>query len=353
MGFRQTLTESADSLGGQSPTYDLEVEDMKKLIPFFPVIFLVSTPATKAVDSPRFTSALQNVALIIAYDADGRPLAVGSAFAVSDDGKLVTNYHVVEGASSATVKFANHDRRFEVSALIHKYPERDLAVIKVRRNTTPLPLGDDRLCGIGEAIYVIGNREGWEGTVSEGVISGYRLLESKSRLMRITAAVSPASRGGPVLNRQGQVVGIASASVVTCVTDLKRLLDSRPVNAAFSPANLPARVSSEPASSRTSRDFVQVIGIKRLASGVAIQLSNGLDKDIRNIKVLVTWRTSEGKELHYSPLLIPELVAARHNKLVQKQNLEGVAELDALRTKADARIIDFEILPSSGSMAFK
>lgn len=360
-GNSRALSDLADIFVGQSLTYDLKVEDMKNLLPFLFMISLVSAPGSKAVDSPPFTRVMESVALVITRDADGRPLGVGSAFAVSDDGKLATNYHVVAGASSAIVKFVGDDERFDVTGIVHLDPELDLAVIQIRRNTKAIPLGDDHLCGIGEPIFALGNPEGLEGTVAAGTLGAFRLLGSDSRLMEITASVSPGSSGGPVLNSRGQVVGIASTSlaagqelnVALCVSDLKRLLEARPVNVSLSPVNLPVRASNGVASPLTSKDYVQVTDVRRLDSGVAIQISNGLDKDIRNIKVLVTWRTAEGEELHYSPLLISELVAARRNKSVQRYNLDGVGSLDPLRTKADARIIGFETLPSSGSMAFR
>jgi S1-C subfamily serine protease len=74
--------------------------------------------------------------------------------------------------------------------------------------TAPLQLNSDSPVTIGDTVYVVGNPEGLEGTFSQGIISGIR-AQGESEILQITAPISSGSSGGPVLNRNGQVIGVA------------------------------------------------------------------------------------------------------------------------------------------------
>jgi hypothetical protein len=88
----------------------------------------------------------------------------------------------------------------------------DLVILKVSGvYGTNLAIGSEAFPEIGEKIYAVGNPKGLNGTFSEGIISGVRDLQT-SKVLQITAPVSPGSSGGPVLNTHGQVIGIAFAS---------------------------------------------------------------------------------------------------------------------------------------------
>ena len=77
-----------------------------------------------------------------------------------------------------------------------------------------LPLGDSSAVEVGEEVYAVGNPEGLEGTFSQGIISGIRRVGDRD-LIQITAPISHGSSGGPVLNKHGQVVGIAVGAIRT------------------------------------------------------------------------------------------------------------------------------------------
>jgi hypothetical protein len=85
---------------------------------------------------------------------------------------------------------------------------RDLALLNVEATAPTLRLADSGPAEVGDNVYAVGNPEGLEGTFSQGLISGIRHLGSDS-ILQITAPISPGSSGGPVLNSNGQVVGIA------------------------------------------------------------------------------------------------------------------------------------------------
>ena len=126
---------------------------------------------------------------------------------------VVTNFHVVSGESSVTIKFATGVERSSAE-VVASDPDADLVVLKVNgAGYSPAELGDSDSLAIGQRIFVISNPLGLQGSVTEGLISGVREIQQR-KLLQISAAVSPGSSGGPVFDQQGRVVGIASATMV-------------------------------------------------------------------------------------------------------------------------------------------
>ncbi len=155
--------------------------------------------------------ARPSVMLLVVSDAAGKEIATGTGFLVSSDGKLITNHHVIEGASSAVAK-AESGGLFPVEGVLADDPKNDLVLLKLKGKDLPfLTLGSSDKIEVGTRIAVIGSPLGLEGTVSEGIVSAVRGLTNDMRILQITAAVSPGSSGSPVLNGSGAVVGVATA----------------------------------------------------------------------------------------------------------------------------------------------
>ncbi len=153
--------------------------------------------------------ALASTVLIRIKDAIGDPLAIGSGFFISKD-QIVSNWHVVEGATTAYALSVDEKKRYDIKGIIAMNPKQDLVILKVSGESSPLPLGDSHTVQIGESIYVTGNPKGWTGTFSTGVVSGFQ-MRYKGKRLQIAAPVSPGSSGGPVLNHKGEVIGIVYA----------------------------------------------------------------------------------------------------------------------------------------------
>jgi serine protease Do len=139
---------------------------------------------------------------------------VGSGVIVSDDGLVITNNHVVEGADEVVVELAD-GREFE-AAEIKTDPESDLAVIRLAdaRGLPVAKLGDSDKLSIGDWVIAIGNPFELETTVSAGIISGKgRELGSirRAQFLQTDAAINPGNSGGPLVNLNGEVVGINTA----------------------------------------------------------------------------------------------------------------------------------------------
>jgi len=157
-------------------------------------------------------AASKSVVLIVVRDATGKEIAQGSGFVVTTDGKIVTNYHVIEGGESAVVKFSS-GAFFEVAGVLAVDSSRDLALLQATgQDFSPLPLGDSDRVQVGEQVVAIGSPLALEATVSNGIISAIRgsTLDASLTLLQTTAPVSPGSSGGALLNMQGQVVGVTA-----------------------------------------------------------------------------------------------------------------------------------------------
>lgn len=152
------------------------------------------------------------VMLLVVSDANGKEIATGTGFLVSSDGKLITNFHVIEKAVSAVAK-AENGGLFPVEGVLASDPKNDLVLLKLRAKDQPfLSLGDSEKAEAGTRIAVIGSPLGLEGTLSEGIVSAKRELMGGIRRLQITAAISSGSSGSPVMDAKGDVIGVAAAS---------------------------------------------------------------------------------------------------------------------------------------------
>jgi 2-alkenal reductase len=150
--------------------------------------------------------------------------ATGSGFVIDAEGHIVTNNHVVEGSDAIRVTF--YDGTVMEAALVGRDPFSDLAVIKVSAPAnyplTTVPLGDSDAVQVGQTVIAIGNPFGLKGSMSVGIVSALgRTLQggdaqdqgvfSNPRIIQTDAAINPGNSGGPLLNSQGQVIGVNAA----------------------------------------------------------------------------------------------------------------------------------------------
>lgn len=176
------------------------------------LLFSCCVTSTLLAQTPREVAryASGSVVVLIARNAKGKAIALGSGFFVSND-VIATNSHVIKGAVRLYIKFIGQRETYRISETLAVDQKEDVALLRVAGvKANPLQLGISEAVGVGDEIYAIGNPEGLEGTFSQGLVSSIRLLGGRW-LLQITAPISPGSSGGPILNKQGQVIGIAAA----------------------------------------------------------------------------------------------------------------------------------------------
>ena len=141
--------------------------------------------------------------------------ALGSGFVIDKAGHIVTNYHVVRGANAIQVSFSNNEH-FKAK-LIGVDPSTDSAVLQVQvksRALKSLPLGNSESVRVGDQVIAIGNPFGLDRSVTAGIVSAVqRRIEAPNQLsishvIQTDAALNHGNSGGPLLNAQGQVIGI-------------------------------------------------------------------------------------------------------------------------------------------------
>jgi S1-C subfamily serine protease len=141
--------------------------------------------------------------------------ALGSGFVIDKAGHIVTNYHVVHGASTIQVSFSDNER-FK-ARLVGVDPSTDVAVLKVHvksRALKALPLGNSDSVRVGDQVIAIGNPFGLDRSVTSGIVSAVqRRIEAPNQLsishvIQTDAALNHGNSGGPLLNAQGQVIGV-------------------------------------------------------------------------------------------------------------------------------------------------
>jgi S1-C subfamily serine protease/lipoprotein NlpI len=176
-----------------------------------------------------FAKASPAVLTIRTRNAASEELSLGSGFFIRPDGTLITNFHVLVGAASTDIVLSDGRRCFANTALgIDR--DSDLAVLKVSARIAP-DAAQDEVLGrrfvvphlllapaevappVGAHVYAIGNPQGLTNTISEGLVSGVR-SDRRGEVLAIqtSAAISPGSSGGPLLNAEGQVIGVTAFS---------------------------------------------------------------------------------------------------------------------------------------------
>jgi S1-C subfamily serine protease len=152
----------------------------------------------------------------------GGGTATGSGFVIDGEGHILTNNHVVEGASKVTVKLGDSEKTYEAE-VVGADPGTDIALLKVDApddEIHPLSLGHSSEAEVGDPVVAIGNPFGLDRTVTSGIVSALqRQIEAPngfaiSHVIQTDAAINPGNSGGPLINAAGEVIGI-NAQIAT------------------------------------------------------------------------------------------------------------------------------------------
>jgi S1-C subfamily serine protease len=151
-------------------------------------------------------------------ESSGGGIATGSGFVIDPEGHILTNNHVVEGASRITVKLGSSNAT-HTAEVVGTDPSSDIALLKVEAPADqlhPLSLGDSSKVRVGDSVVAIGNPFGLDRTVTSGIISALqRQIQAPSgfsinHVIQTDAAINPGNSGGPLIDSAGEVIGINS-----------------------------------------------------------------------------------------------------------------------------------------------
>jgi S1-C subfamily serine protease len=157
--------------------------------------------------------AFPSVVLLTMQDERGQTRSLGSGFFVEKN-IVATNYHVINQSGGGQAKIIGQTAHLNIKGVVAVDTSHDLALLQLDDSSAnPLELAPSISINIGDSVYAIGNPYGLEGTFSQGVVSSIREVRT-DRLLQITAAISPGSSGGPVLDETGTVIGVSFLTLV-------------------------------------------------------------------------------------------------------------------------------------------
>ncbi len=150
---------------------------------------------------------------IDAYDKSGHRYSLGSGFFISNDGKIATNYHVINGAYSLKVTLYSDNSTHTVTKVLGYNKTEDVAIIQIEKQNTPfLEISTDEV-KTGDTVYTLGSPMGVTDIFSVGIVSNPSLKITGMDCIATTAPISTGNSGGPLINSFGQVVGINTMTI--------------------------------------------------------------------------------------------------------------------------------------------
>ena len=183
------------------------------------LIYLVNQPVSSAYtssgqkDPQEIFADISSAIVYITTQTIAGESFLGSGFFIDSSGIGVTNYHVIQAAKKIDVKLKD-GTTYPVTGIIYYDASRDLCIFKIQaQGLAVIPLADSNQVRVGERIYVVGNPLGLEYSFSDGLISGIREFNNL-KYLQFTAPISQGNSGGPIVNSQGEAVGIATFIMV-------------------------------------------------------------------------------------------------------------------------------------------
>jgi len=167
-----------------------------------------STAREKSME--ELAGLASSVVMIAIHNSRGDVIGTGSGIMISEKGFILTNNHVARGGSFYSVRIEDDDNVYRTDEIIKYNPVIDLAVIRIDRRLAPIPIYNGKKPVRGQKVVAIGSPLGLFNSVSDGIISGFRLIDSVE-MIQFTAPISHGSSGGAILNMNGEVIGISTA----------------------------------------------------------------------------------------------------------------------------------------------
>ncbi len=204
--LNQSIQERGDEIAGLSGKLsDVETQSKQQ------VAQLQDSLSRLKIENQDFSQVIDDsVPSVVSISTN---LATGSGFIIDRDGHIVTNYHVIKGATAAAVDTSNGER-YRVKII--GYNERaDVAVLQI--NATGLhsiQFGNSDNLKVGEKVIAVGSPGGYDFSVSQGIISATHRIDGIGReLVQIDVPINPGNSGGPLIDANGKVVGMNTLKI--------------------------------------------------------------------------------------------------------------------------------------------
>ena len=156
--------------------------------------------------SEIFEASKNSVGEIVTYDGEGEELALGTGFAISKDGKILTNYHVIEDSNSA--KITINGKSYTINSVLAYDKDIDLAVLKINATNLIPVITCKKTHVVGKTVYAFGSSKGLTATFSQGIITHAKREIDGVNYIQHDAAISGGNSGGPLINEFCEVIGI-------------------------------------------------------------------------------------------------------------------------------------------------
>lgn len=303
------------------------------------------TRALALEDTELAKIGLTSTVLIVALDANEQPLSIGSGFYVGE--KLVaTNLHVVAGASSLAIQPVNQKNKICRTEVVRNFSEKvDLVLVDVQNCPGKrLFLRKNKKVQLGENVLVVSNPLGLQGSVSSGIVSGFREYQGV-RMLQITAPISPGSSGGPVLDVDGKVIGVATAvirggqnlNLAVPVDYLRELLkkpssprnvvEIRELHSAVTKGLLGTGNQAGEGVVANELLWDNFSATPGLPARFSITVRNKLREPVRNVRVLVVFYNQDNEPLDYSLIIYKGIIPPGLARRVRGEVDSSVQEL--------------------------
>jgi hypothetical protein len=273
-------------------------------------------------------------------DERGKPVAMGSGFFVKEN-VIASNFHVVEKASRGYAKLVGQKTKYNIAGVVGLDPKHDLVLLAVEDANAPwLKLADGSKAAVGDTVFAVGNPQGLEGTFSQGIVSGIRQFDTNS-LLQITAPISPGSSGGPVLDSEGKVIGVAVATFKGG-QNLNFAIPAKYLDELMQIAGKPEPLSSK--TTKATKSILDELGGSKSTDGVtagtftydadwqfgrfSFSLVNQLREPVKNISCLLVFFDTAGSPLDVQIVQFPGAIPAGLAKRVKGKVEESVEKLN-------------------------
>ncbi|MCB0794883.1 MAG: serine protease [Flavobacteriales bacterium] len=318
-------------------------------------------------------SCIPSVVSLVLEDGFRQPISIGSGFIV-ETGCIATNLHVIAGAKYGYVLENGSSTKHRIDGYFVTDEANDLAILSVPTIKGKSLFLSTEKNEIGDIIYAIGSPKGLSGTISEGIVSGIRNIETVN-LIQITAPISPGSSGGPVINNFGHVIGVAVGTIANGQnlnfaipsTLLKSILDRKGIE--INALNV-TKIEKTSISEEGDLDIKEGLSVRNIkfqtgiwsASGIdehhkillSFSFKNDLPYTVSDISVLIIVYDKQGIPLDYREEIY--LKSSRYSDsdtgikpfLARTVNVKDNTRYRAYRLennyeKIEIRILDFKI----------